>query len=468
MRDAGQPPLLASSRPYPERAPCREPDGSGVTRWGATRSSSRSRSATTLLADAARPDARDPLRRGRRAVVRRAARAHEADADARRRGDVRRLPRRDGRRVADARSSTRCSRRTRSRSACILARRRDVRRRRARRPHRRVAAGEDRRAGAGGEPARRCSASRCSTSACRSICSTPTSSCSSPDLAPLVTVLSVVVIDERDQPHRRARRARRRHRRRSPAARCSSSPTGCSRPGFLDGSQHRPARRDHRGRRVRRASCRSTSTRRRSSWATPARCSSGCCSRSPTITIGGRTDYPFTRQHVLLLRAAADPARDPRRADRRHRVLVPAARAVAAALVGRRRGHLHHRLMRLGHGPRRTVVILWVWTALLSGSRCCPRTRTRATRSCRSAAALPRARPVRLVPPRRPVGAGGGRAGAAPDRPAKVGRLHRGRRRPGGARAENGREQWAAAVSPLPAGNRFVDPLRFDSLQGVA
>ncbi|MGZ4678402.1 MAG: hypothetical protein ACXV8Y_17870, partial [Acidimicrobiia bacterium] len=29
--------------------------------------------------------------------------------------------------------------------------------------------------------------------------------------------------------------------------------------------------------------------------------------------------------------------------------------------------HLHHRLMRLGHGPRRTVVLLWLWTALLSG-----------------------------------------------------------------------------------------------------
>jgi UDP-GlcNAc:undecaprenyl-phosphate GlcNAc-1-phosphate transferase len=29
--------------------------------------------------------------------------------------------------------------------------------------------------------------------------------------------------------------------------------------------------------------------------------------------------------------------------------------------------HLHHRLMRLGHGPRRSVVILWLWTALLSG-----------------------------------------------------------------------------------------------------
>jgi UDP-GlcNAc:undecaprenyl-phosphate GlcNAc-1-phosphate transferase len=29
--------------------------------------------------------------------------------------------------------------------------------------------------------------------------------------------------------------------------------------------------------------------------------------------------------------------------------------------------HLHHRLMRLGHGQRRSVAILWVWTALLSG-----------------------------------------------------------------------------------------------------
>jgi UDP-GlcNAc:undecaprenyl-phosphate GlcNAc-1-phosphate transferase len=29
--------------------------------------------------------------------------------------------------------------------------------------------------------------------------------------------------------------------------------------------------------------------------------------------------------------------------------------------------HLHHRLMRLGHGQRRSVAILWVWTVLLSG-----------------------------------------------------------------------------------------------------
>jgi UDP-GlcNAc:undecaprenyl-phosphate GlcNAc-1-phosphate transferase len=29
--------------------------------------------------------------------------------------------------------------------------------------------------------------------------------------------------------------------------------------------------------------------------------------------------------------------------------------------------HIHHRLLRLGHGHRRTVAILWLWTALLSG-----------------------------------------------------------------------------------------------------
>jgi len=30
------------------------------------------------------------------------------------------------------------------------------------------------------------------------------------------------------------------------------------------------------------------------------------------------------------------------------------------------KGHLHHRLMNLGHGHRRSVVILWAWTAVLS------------------------------------------------------------------------------------------------------
>jgi len=31
------------------------------------------------------------------------------------------------------------------------------------------------------------------------------------------------------------------------------------------------------------------------------------------------------------------------------------------------KNHIHHRLMRLGHGHKRTVVILWLWTAVLCG-----------------------------------------------------------------------------------------------------
>ena len=31
------------------------------------------------------------------------------------------------------------------------------------------------------------------------------------------------------------------------------------------------------------------------------------------------------------------------------------------------KGHLHHRLMNLGHGQRRSVLILWLWTTILSG-----------------------------------------------------------------------------------------------------
>jgi UDP-GlcNAc:undecaprenyl-phosphate GlcNAc-1-phosphate transferase len=37
------------------------------------------------------------------------------------------------------------------------------------------------------------------------------------------------------------------------------------------------------------------------------------------------------------------------------------------SLAAADKGHLHHRLMDLGHGHRRSVVILWTWTALLSG-----------------------------------------------------------------------------------------------------
>jgi UDP-GlcNAc:undecaprenyl-phosphate GlcNAc-1-phosphate transferase len=45
-------------------------------------------------------------------------------------------------------------------------------------------------------------------------------------------------------------------------------------------------------------------------------------------------------------------------------VVRRASRRVSPAVADK--NHLHHRLMRLGHGQRRSVLILWAWTALLS------------------------------------------------------------------------------------------------------
>jgi UDP-GlcNAc:undecaprenyl-phosphate/decaprenyl-phosphate GlcNAc-1-phosphate transferase len=43
-------------------------------------------------------------------------------------------------------------------------------------------------------------------------------------------------------------------------------------------------------------------------------------------------------------------------------------RASRGAVATADKEHLHHRLMRLGHGHRRSVAILWIWTALLSSA----------------------------------------------------------------------------------------------------
>jgi UDP-GlcNAc:undecaprenyl-phosphate GlcNAc-1-phosphate transferase len=87
----------------------------------------------------------------------------------------------------------------------------------------------------------------------------------------------------------------------------------------------------------------------------------------PTITIGGRTDRAFSGNTFFFFGPLLIPV-----------VIlgVPIVDTVFSfvrRVVHRQRwheadaGHLHHRLMRLGHGPRRTVAILWAWTALLSG-----------------------------------------------------------------------------------------------------
>lgn len=87
---------------------------------------------------------------------------------------------------------------------------------------------------------------------------------------------------------------------------------------------------------------------------------------SSTIAVGGQSDDPFSGQSwfffaplVIPLFILGVPLLDAafaivRRATRRS--------GVATA----DKAHLHHRLMDLGHGHRRAVVILWAWTALLS------------------------------------------------------------------------------------------------------
>ncbi len=42
------------------------------------------------------------------------------------------------------------------------------------------------------------------------------------------------------------------------------------------------------------------------------------------------------------------------------------ARGERVQVLGADKEHLHHRLMEMGHGPRRAVVILWAWTSVLS------------------------------------------------------------------------------------------------------
>jgi UDP-GlcNAc:undecaprenyl-phosphate/decaprenyl-phosphate GlcNAc-1-phosphate transferase len=85
-----------------------------------------------------------------------------------------------------------------------------------------------------------------------------------------------------------------------------------------------------------------------------------------TITVGGRTADEFSGQTYFFFAPLLIP------------ILILAVPIVDTAFSFLRRllhgesfshadrEHLHHRLMRLGHGPRRSVMILWLWTALLS------------------------------------------------------------------------------------------------------
>lgn len=93
----------------------------------------------------------------------------------------------------------------------------------------------------------------------------------------------------------------------------------------------------------------------------------GLLMAASTIMVGGRTSQSFSGQAYFFFAPIFIPL-----------VIlgVPILDTLLAILrrASRRKGiasadknHLHHRLMRLGHGQRRSVLILWAWTALLSG-----------------------------------------------------------------------------------------------------
>jgi UDP-GlcNAc:undecaprenyl-phosphate GlcNAc-1-phosphate transferase len=86
-----------------------------------------------------------------------------------------------------------------------------------------------------------------------------------------------------------------------------------------------------------------------------------------TIAVGGQNDDPFSGQAwfffaplVLPLVILAIPLLDTAFA-----ILRRATRRSGVATADKQ--HLHHRLMDLGHGHRRAVLIMWAWTAVLSG-----------------------------------------------------------------------------------------------------
>jgi UDP-GlcNAc:undecaprenyl-phosphate GlcNAc-1-phosphate transferase len=93
----------------------------------------------------------------------------------------------------------------------------------------------------------------------------------------------------------------------------------------------------------------------------------GLLMAASTMVVGGRTDRSFSGSSFFFFAPVLIPLV----------ILGVPILDTLFAIVRRARsrsgistadkGHLHHRLMRLGHGHRRSVFILWAWTALLSG-----------------------------------------------------------------------------------------------------
>ncbi|MEA2931757.1 MAG: UDP-GlcNAc:undecaprenyl-phosphate/decaprenyl-phosphate GlcNAc-phosphate transferase [Actinomycetota bacterium] len=86
-----------------------------------------------------------------------------------------------------------------------------------------------------------------------------------------------------------------------------------------------------------------------------------------TISVGGRTADQFSGQTFFFFAPLVIPfvILGVPFVDTALAIVRRARRRTALSQADKE--HLHHRLMRQGHGPRRSVFILWAWTGILSG-----------------------------------------------------------------------------------------------------
>lgn len=92
----------------------------------------------------------------------------------------------------------------------------------------------------------------------------------------------------------------------------------------------------------------------------------GLLMASATMVVGGRTDQQFSGQTYFFFAPLFIPLfiLGVPIVDTAFAIVRRATRRSGVATADKE--HIHHRLMRLGHGHRRSVFILWAWTALLS------------------------------------------------------------------------------------------------------
>jgi UDP-GlcNAc:undecaprenyl-phosphate GlcNAc-1-phosphate transferase len=92
----------------------------------------------------------------------------------------------------------------------------------------------------------------------------------------------------------------------------------------------------------------------------------GLLMAASTMVVGGRTDQEFSGQTFFFFAPLLIPLfiLGVPIVDTLFAIVRRATRRTGVASADKE--HLHHRLMRLGHGQRRSVLILWGWSALLS------------------------------------------------------------------------------------------------------